>query len=82
MTKNCCKYKQGYVSEKSTKIYTRKDLVMMETTIYKFHTSLYIQEIQRLAFNIPYVQIMGNNQCDEYCRTEFKHNKSLQDVLY
>ena len=34
--------KQESSPDKSTKIYTRKELVMMETTISDFHTSFYI----------------------------------------
>ena len=48
-------------SVKSTKIYTRKELVIMETTISNFDTSFFIPEIQKLAFHIPRVQIMGKN---------------------
>ena len=40
--KICQKCKQDCASEQTTKIYTRKYLVMMETTISNFHTSLYI----------------------------------------
>ena len=36
-----CMCKQDSSSEQSTKIYTRKEIVMMETTISKFHTSFY-----------------------------------------
>ena len=53
--KSFCKFQQDYASEKTTKIYTRKELVMMETTIYNFHTSLYIPEIQKFLFHIPHV---------------------------
>ena len=73
--------KHDSASEKSTKIYTRKELVMMEKTISNFHTSFYIPEIQKLAFHIPHVQIMGANHCGDYLQTAFKHRKSFQDVL-
>ena len=33
--------KQESSSDKSTKIYTRKELLMTETTIYDFHTRFY-----------------------------------------
>ena len=56
-------------------------LVMMETTISNFHTSLYIPEIQKLAFHIPHVQIMGTSHCCVSCRTTFKLLNSFQDVL-
>ena len=48
---------------------------MMETTIF------YIPEIQKLAFHIPYVQIMDTNHCGESRRTAFKRRKLFQDVL-
>ena len=37
--KICYIFKQKYSPDKYTKIYTRKDIVMMETTISDFHTS-------------------------------------------
>ena len=39
------KCKQNSISEQPTKIYTRKEIVMMETTISNFHTSFYITAI-------------------------------------
>ena len=62
---NCCKCKQYSVSEQPTKMYTRKGLVMMETTISNFHTSFYIIEIQKLAFHLPYVQILDTSHCGD-----------------
>ena len=37
-------YKQDYDSEQSTKIYTRTELVTIETTISHFYTSFYITD--------------------------------------
>ena len=54
---------------------------MMETTISSFHTIFYILEIQKLAFHIPHVQILGTNHCGDSRRTEFKCRESFQDVL-
>ena len=59
--KICYMYKQESSTDKSTKIYTRKELVMMETAIYDFHTIFYIPAIQKLAFHIPHVRILGTN---------------------
>ena len=73
--------KQDYFLEKSTKIYTRKELLMTETTIYNFHTSLYIPEIQKLAFHLPHVQILGTNHCDDTGQTVFKCREQFQYVL-
>ena len=53
--KICLKCKHDSVSEKSTKIYSRKELVMMGTTIYNYHKSFYIPEIEKLEFHIPHV---------------------------
>ena len=39
---SCRKCKHGSASEQSTKIYTKKELVIMETTISNFHTSFYL----------------------------------------
>ena len=54
---------------------------MMETTFSNFRTSFYITAIQKLAFQIPHVQIMGANPCGESFLTAFKSCKSFQDVL-
>ena len=53
------------------KLYTGKDLVMMETSIADIHKSLYIPEIQNLAFHLPQVRILGNNYCDNTRREAF-----------
>ena len=54
---------------------------MMETTISDFHTSFYIPDIQKLAFNLPHVRILGTNHCGELRRTVFKRRELFQDVL-
>ena len=66
------KCKQDTASEQSTNIYTRKELVMMDTTVSNFHTSFYIPEIHKLEFHIPHVQILGTNHCGNSLRTAFK----------
>ena len=76
--KICRKCQKDTTSRQSTKIYTRKQLVMMETTISNFHTSFYIPEIKKLAFHIPHVQILGTNHWGDSRRTAFKRRKSFQ----
>ena len=73
--------KQEYLSDKSKNIYTRKELVVMEKTISDFHTIFYIPDIQKLAFHIPHVRILGTNHCGEMLRTAFKLRELFQDVL-
>ena len=67
--------------DKYTKIYTRKELVTMETTIYDLRTSFYILVIQNLAFHLPHVRILGTNHCGEMRLTAFKRRELLQDIL-
>ena len=54
---------------------------MMETTISDFHTSFYIPYIQKLAFHLPHVRILGKNHCGELQRTAFKRCELFQDVI-
>ena len=73
--------KQEYSSDESTKLYTRKELVMMEAKISDFHASFYIPAIQKLDFHLPNVRILGKNHCGEMQRTAFKRRELFQDVL-
>ena len=54
---------------------------MMEKTISDFHASYYILSIQKLAFHMPDVRIIGTNHCGELRRTAFKRRELFQDVL-
>ena len=73
--------KQESSSDNSTKIYTKKELVMTETTISDSNTSFYIPSIQKLAFHLPHVHILGTNHCGEIRHTAFKRRKLFPDVL-
>ena len=53
----------------------------MEIKISNFHTSLHILSIQKLAFHLPHVHILGTNHCGEMRRTAFKRRELFQDVL-
>ena len=53
----------------------------METAISDFHTSFYIPAIQKLAFHLPHVRILGTNHFDEMRRTAFKRYELFQDIL-
>ena len=53
----------------------------METTISDFHTSFYIPAIQKLAFRLPHVRILGTNHCGEMRRTAFKQCELSQYFL-
>ena len=53
----------------------------MEINISDFHTSFYIPAIQKLAFNLPHVRILGTNHCGELRQTAFKQRELFQDIL-
>ena len=54
----------------------------METKISDFHTIFYIPSIQKLAFHLPHVCMLGTNQCGEMRRTAFKQRELFQDVIF
>ena len=54
---------------------------MTETTIYDFHTSFYILDIQNLAFHLPRVHILGTNHCGAMQHRSFKRIELFQDIL-
>ena len=54
---------------------------MMGTTISNFHTSFLIPEIQKLAFHIIHVQMLGTNHYGDSLQTASKHREFFQDVL-
>ena len=77
----CCMCIQESSSDESTKIYTREEIFIMETTISDFCTSFYIPSIQRLAFHLPLLCILGTHHCGELQHTDLKHCGLFQDLL-
>ena len=53
----------------------------MDTIIYGFHATFYIHAIQKLAFHLPHVRILGTNHCGAMRYTAFKQRELFQDVL-
>ena len=53
----------------------------METKIPDFNTSFYIPDIQKLAFHLPHVRILGTNHCGKMRHTAFKQRALFRDVL-
>ena len=62
-------------------IYTRKDIVMMETYIDYFQTSFYIPAIQKLEFHLLHVQILGTHRCKNTGSETFTHHRLFQYLL-
>ena len=79
--KICYMCKQESSSDNSTKLYTRKELVMMKRKFSDFCTIFYIASIQKLAFHLPHVRILGTNHSGAMRRTSFKQHELFQDVL-
>ena len=77
----CYMCKQESSSYNSTKNFTRKEIVMMETTISHFNTSFYIIAIQKLAIHLPHMCILGTNHFGAMLCTAFKRRELFQDVL-
>ena len=63
------------------KVYTRKELVLIETSILKFHNKYYITSIKKLAFHLPHVRILGMHHFGKYFREAFKRRSRQYDVL-
>ena len=54
---------------------------MMKKSIDDFHTSFYIPSIQKLAFHLPYVRILGTHNCGKTRHEALKHCRVFQDML-
>ena len=51
------------ISYSTEKLYTQKELVLLETSVTEFHENLYISAIKKLVFNFPHVRILGTHRC-------------------
>ena len=63
-------------------VYIRKELVIIEKSISKFHTSFYIPEIKKLAFHLTHVRIIGKNHFVKTLREAFNRRSAKKDVLF
>ena len=62
----------NFISATPGKIYTQKEIVLLENLISEFHNKYYIPEIQKLAFHLPHVHIPGMHHCGKEIREAFK----------
>ena len=53
-------------------VYTRKELVAMESSIVEFHQNLYITETNKILFRLPHVRIVGMYHCGNTRQEAFK----------
>ena len=75
--KVCFMCKHDSASEQYRKMYTRKELLMMETTIYNFPTSFYIPVIHKVGVSPS----TCTNTSVESCQSVFKRCELFQYVL-
>ena len=68
-------------SDRTVKVTTRKELLLLETPITEFHEKLYIPAIQKLAFRLTHVRILGTHHCGKELCEAFKRRGNLHDVL-
>ena len=67
-------------TDTTKKLYTRKEILLLETSIKYFHEKFYIIEIQELEFNFLYVNILGTHNCGKELLDTFKFWVELHDV--
>ena len=63
------------------KVYTRKELVFLDTSIIEFHEKFYIPEIQKLKFHFTHVRILGTHHYGKELREEFNRRGELHNIL-
>ena len=68
-------------TDMAEKVYTGKELVLLETPIKKIHEKFYIPAIQKLTFSFPHVRILGTHQRGKELHEAFNHRWKLHDVL-
>ena len=56
----------------TAKLYTIKELVMMDSSILDFHQYLYIPEIKIIAFHLPHVRMIVTHNCGKNRQEAFK----------
>ena len=75
-----CSNDLSYVTPE--KVYTQKEIVLLETLISEFHKNKYTPEIQKLELNLPHVGILGNHHCDkELCEVFKRWNKQHENFI-
>ena len=80
--KKDCKLCEAYSDSKLTaKIYTTKDIFVMETSIVDFRQNFYVHAIKKLAFKLTHVHNLGTHHCGNKGQEAFKRHEYYQDVL-
>ena len=62
------------------KIYTNKVLAFIEETIYKFIKYYYIPEIEKIAFHLAHIQIIGKDKCGVTIKDAMKSHHPQKEI--
>ena len=68
----CCMFSTVASADTTEKIYTQKDIVLLQKYITESHKKFYILAIQKLVFNFTHVHIIGTHNCGKEHRKAFK----------
>ena len=62
-------------------LYTRKELVLLDTYITEIHDNFYIPAIQKMEFHLAHALILGTHHYGKEFRKAFKRRLDLHGVL-
>ena len=63
------------------KVYTRTELVLLETSIAEYHKKVYMPAIQKMEFYFPYLRILVTHHSGKKNYEVFKYRGELHNVL-
>ena len=63
------------------KVYTQKEILILENLISEFHDKYYTPAIQKLGFHFPHVIILGTHNCSKERRETLKRMIKQHDIL-
>ena len=75
-----CDAQFGDDGDKKFPVYTKKQFVLMNTSIRKFHRKFYGPAIDKLAYHYPHVILLGTQHCSKTRREAFHRRKAFKDA--
>ena len=63
------------------KLYTRKELMLLETLISEFHKKYHTPAIKKLEFHLPHVGILVTHHCGKE-RCEIFKRRSKRNMMF
>ena len=75
-SKECQQCNDDNLVGKPGKISTRKHLTKKETSIQEFHNQYYLPSLEKYAYHLPHVQVLGKHHCSKLRHDAFLDNPS------